>query len=165
MQVKTRKIRHIVRSSLESTYKSGTVMIAQPVAVRLFHWGFASSMIVLLITGYELHKPSSFLAVSFSQTFGVHVTAAWLCLGFFAYRIADAILRKDKSYFVTIRELKNLPKLIGYYLFFREKLPPQDKYDIGEKLVFLMWFFVFAIASLFGFTSYYSVSILNVSYD
>ena len=156
MYVKTKKIRSRVSAELQSSKQSGGVVLIQPAPVRIFHWGFAFSMIVLLLTGFELHRPFSFIVVSFSQMFIYHVTAAWLCWGFLTYRIADMIIRKDNSWIVNRRDIKCLPKLASYYLFLRNSPPPHGKYHSAQKMELHVWLFVFSVASVLGFATYLS---------
>ena len=131
------------------------LVLTQPIRVRIFHWGFAFCMISILLSGFELNKPVRFLALNYGKVFMVHVTFCWLALGFLAFRITDAIIKRDKSLIPKICDLKSFPKLLSYYLFHRSNPPLSEKYNSGQKLVFFSWIILFIIASIFGFTSYW----------
>ena len=156
MDLKTKKIHSRVKAELQSSRQSGSIVLTHPAPVRVFHWGFAINIIVLLLTGFELHRPFSFIVVSFSQMFFYHVTAAWLCWGFLTFRIADMIIRKDNSWIVNQRDIKCLPKLALYYLYLRNSPPPHGKYHSAQKVELLVWLFVFSVASVLGFATYLS---------
>jgi len=127
----------------------------QPIWVRIFHWGFAFSLSVLILTGLELHKPASFLALNYGMVSKAHIVSAWFALGFVAIRIADALIRGDHSLIPGIHDLKRFPKLMAYYFFLRSSPPPSRKYNSGQLLIYFSWFPLFLIASLLGLASYW----------
>ena len=131
------------------------LVLTQPIRVRIFHWGFAFCMISILLSGFELNKPVRFLALNYGKVFMVHVIFSWFALGFLAFRITDAIIKRDKSLIPKIRDLKCFPKLLSYYFFHRSSPPLSEKYNSGQKLVFFSWIILFVIASIFGFAVYW----------
>lgn len=133
----------------------GTIVQLQPIWVRIFHWGFALGITLILITGLELHKPASFLNLNFGKVLIVHIIFSWISLGFLALRITDALIRKDVSLIPKPRYLKPFPKLLAYYLFFCPSPPPSKKYNSGQIFVYFSWILLFLIASFLGLTSYW----------
>lgn len=127
----------------------------QPIWVRVFHWGFTFSLTVVILTGQELHKPASFLALNYGNVLMAHIAFSWFSLGFVAIRIVDALLRWDHSLIPRIHDLKNFPKLMAYYFFLRSSPPPSRKYNSGQRLIYFSWFLLFLVASLLGLTSYW----------
>ncbi|MDR3600430.1 MAG: cytochrome b/b6 domain-containing protein [Desulfosporosinus sp.] len=127
----------------------------QPILVRVFHWGFALSLTVILLTGLELHHPANFLALNFGKVLMAHIVFSWFGLGFVAIRIADAIVRRDDSLIPKIDDLKTFPKLIAYYIFLRSSPPPSRKYNSGQVFIYFSWILLFLVASLLGLTSYW----------
>lgn len=148
-------MRQKVRTQLEKANLQGKAILIQPVWVRIYHWGFALSITGIILTGFELHRPLSFLAFNYGRVYIVHMTSAWLAMAFVALRLADALLSKDTSLIPRIADLKNFPKLMTYYFFLRSTPPPAGKYNSGQKLVYMSWFIVFSAASFLGLTSYW----------
>jgi len=129
--------------------------VTQPAWVRICHWGFAASMTLLLLTGFELHQPATFLALMYSKVYIAHMTAAWLACAFVALRLADSFLRRDTSLRIRLRDFRDFPRLLAYYLFLRETPPPAGKYNSGQRIMFFSWFIAFLIGTLLGFVSYF----------
>lgn len=149
------KMRKPVMKQLKKGNVKGKIIQFQPIWVRVFHWGFALSLTVVILTGLELHKPASFLALNYGKVLIAHLTFAWLSMGFVAIRIADAIIRRDNSLIPRIHDLKHFPKLMAYYFFLRSSPPPSRKYNSGQQLIYFSWLLLFLVASLLGLTSYW----------
>ena len=133
----------------------GTIMQFQPIWVRIYHWGFVISLTVVLLTGLQLHKPASFLALNFSKVLMFHLVFSWFSMGFVAIRIADLLIRRDDSLTPRIQDLKHFPQLMAYYFFLRSAPPPSRKYNGGQLLIYFSWFLLFTVASLLGLASYW----------
>ncbi|MDA8229658.1 MAG: cytochrome b/b6 domain-containing protein [Desulfitobacterium hafniense] len=155
IQKKKPKIRKALKSRFTEANLIQDIVLTQPLSVRVFHWGFALSMVIVIITGFELHKPASFLAVNFGQVFVLHIAAAFIASGLVAFRIFDALIRHDTSLIPSLKDLKMLPKLMAYYFFLRSTPPPSGKYNSGQKLIFSSWIIVFIISSVLGLASYW----------
>ncbi|NMA70036.1 MAG: cytochrome b/b6 domain-containing protein [Desulfitobacterium sp.] len=127
-----------------------------PLPVRIFHWGFAFTLTGIILTGFILHKPLPFLALTYSKIFIYHVIFGWLATAFFIFRLVDMLIRKDKTLLPSLGELKNLPKLLAYYLFLRPYKPPSGQYNIGQKLIFISWLILFPFLVLLSLGSYFA---------
>lgn len=150
------KLRKKLRTKLQKVnITQEELVLTQPIWVRIFHWGFAFSLTGIILTGFELHKPARFLALNFGMIYIAHMTFTWLALGFVAFRLADALVRHDKSLIPKARDFKGFFKLLSYYFFRRSSPPPSEKYNSGQKFMFFSWFFLFIIASILGFASYW----------
>ncbi|TGE33042.1 cytochrome b/b6 domain-containing protein [Desulfosporosinus sp. Sb-LF] len=149
------KLRKPVMKQLQEGYVKGEIIPTQSLWVRIFHWGFALSFTVVLLTGLELHKPASFLALNYGKLFIAHVVFCWLALGFLSIRIVNALIRRDNSLIPKIQDLKQFPKLMAYYFFLRSSPPPSRKYNSGQLIIYFSWFFLFLVASLLGLASYW----------
>lgn len=155
MQIKP-KIRKTLLAKLHKVnITQEGLVLTQPIGVRIFHWGFAFSMCGLLLSGFELHRPARFLVLNYGIVFIFHIVFSWLALGFAAFRITDALIRRDKSLIPKVRDFKGFLELLSYYFFRRSIPPPSEKYNSGQKLVYFSWFILFIIASIFGFASYW----------
>ncbi|MDP4158995.1 MAG: cytochrome b/b6 domain-containing protein [Bacillota bacterium] len=148
-----------IKKAVLKEYKSENLMekitLFQPIWVRIFHWGFAFSLTLVLLSGLELHKPVSFLNLNYGKVFIAHVVFSWFSLGFVASRMADALIRRDNSLIPKISDLKLFPKLLAYYLFFRSSPPPSRKYNSGQLFIYSSWILLFLIASFLGLASYW----------
>jgi Ni/Fe-hydrogenase 1 B-type cytochrome subunit len=132
------------------------VVVTQPAAVRIFHWGFTFSLTALILTGLELHKPLSFLAFQYGKVFIAHSVFGWLAISFFTLRLVDMLIRKDTSLIPTLKDLKSFPRLLAYYLFLRSTPPPSGKYNSGQKLIFSSWILLFAFIAFISMASYWA---------
>jgi Thiosulfate reductase cytochrome B subunit (membrane anchoring protein) len=152
--------RHVkLRKSVTREFKQGNlvgkIVQFQSIWVIIFHWGFALSLTLILLTGLELHKPASFLNLNFGKVFIGHIVFSWFALGFLAIRITDALINRDDSLIPKLRDLKLFPKLMAYYFFFRTSPPPSKKYNSGQQLIYFSWIILFLIASFLGLASYW----------
>ena len=149
------RLRKPIRRELKKGNVKGKFTQLQPIWVRVCHWGFASSLTVVLLTGLELHKPASFLALHFALVLKYHVVFGWLSLGFVAIRLADALIRRDDSIIPRIFDLELFPKLMAYYFFLRSSPPPSRKYNSGQLIIYSSWILLFLVASSLGLASYW----------
>lgn len=149
------KLRKSVRKQLQNGNVEGTFIQSQPIWVRIFHWGFAFSLTLVILSGLQLHKPASFLALNFSKVLTIHLISCWFALGFLGIRMADALIRKDNSLIPKLQDLKHFPQLMAYYFFLRSSPPPGRKYNSGQLIIYTSWIFLFLIASLLGLASYW----------
>ena len=150
------QLRKPVAKQLKKAKLDQNVVLTQPAAVRIFHWGFAFSLTGLILTGLELHKPLSFIAVQFSKVFIAHSIFAWLALSFFALRLVDMLLRRDTSVLPTWKDLLSFPRLLAYYLFLRSTPPPGGKYNSGQKFIYFSWILLFAFIAFISMASYWA---------
>ncbi|KUO77894.1 MAG: Hup-type Ni Fe-hydrogenase cytochrome b subunit [Desulfosporosinus sp. BRH_c37] len=149
------RIRKPVLKELKQASIKRKIILSQPIWVRIFHWGFAVSLTVVLLTGLELHKPANFLNLNFGKVLIAHLVFCWFAMGFVALRIADALIRRDKSLVPKIHELKLFPKMMAYYFFLRSTPPPSRKYNSGQLLIYSSWIILFLVASFLGLVSYW----------
>lgn len=149
------KIRKPVLRELKRASIKGTIVLFQPVLVRIFHWGFAISLTGVLLTGLILHKPANFLILNYGNVLVTHLTFSWFALGFIALRITDAFIRRDTSLIPKIDDLKLFPKLLAFYLYLRSTPPPSRKYNVGQMLIYPSWILLFLVASFLGLVSYW----------
>lgn len=149
------KLRKSVRREFKRENLVGTIVQFQPLGVRIFHWGFTLSLPLILLTGLELHKPTSFLNLNLGKVLVVHIVSSWFSLGFLALRLTDALIRKDDSLLPKLQTFKLFPKLIAYYFFLRPSPPPSKKYNSGQLFIYFSWILLFLIASFLGLASYW----------
>lgn len=149
------KLRKPVLKQLKRASVKGEMVLSQPIWVRIFHWGFAVSLIGILLSGLELHKPPNFLILNYGKVLIAHVVFSWFAMGFVALRITDALIRRDNSLIPKIHDLKRFPKLLAHYFYLRFSPPPTRKYNSGQMLIYSSWILLFLAASLLGLASYW----------
>ena len=149
------KMRKPVLKQLKQASVKGTMVLSQPIWVRIFHWGFAVSLTGILLTGLELHKPANFLILNYGKVLIAHLVFCWFAMGFVAIRIADAIIRRDYSLIPSIQGFNHIPKILAYYFFLRSSPPSSKKYNSSQQLLFFSWLLLFLVASLLGLASYW----------
>lgn len=150
------KLRKTLINELQRDQLTNKLEEIFPASVRFFHWGFAISLTVIILTGYILHQPLPFLALPYSKVFVLHVSFGWLASALFVFRFVDMLLRKDTTLIPSSQEVKSLRSLFAYYLFFRSNLPPYGHYNIGQKIVFGSWFLLFPFLVFISLASYWA---------
>lgn len=150
------KLRKPVLNELEKEKLTQKVVESHPAPVRFFHWGFALSLTGIILSGLILHQPLPFLALPYGKVFVVHVSFGWTASAFFVFRLADMILRKDKTIIPSWQDIKNLPKLFAYYIYLRPSLPPHGQYNPGQKVIFGSWFLLFPFLVFISLASYWA---------
>lgn len=120
-------------------------------ASRLFHWSFALSAILLILTGFYNHRPFYLGPVVYRGiTHTLHISG-YLSMGIFTAWIYYMIVTGDyRHLLLRLRDLREFPVLIKYNLFLEQKLPPHAKYNVGQKLIYTGWFFAFVIEAVTG---------------
>lgn len=150
------KLRRPVLKELNKDHLSNHIKLRQPAPVRFFHWGFAFSLIVIIVTGLILHQPLLFLALPYNKAFVMHVSFGWLASAFFIYRLVDMLMRKDKTLLLSWQDIKNLPRVFAYYFYLRSDLPPYGRYNSGQKIIFTSWFLTFPFLVFISLASYWA---------
>ena len=147
--------------------------IRHPVVFRILHLLIVLSVVLLIITGFYIHRPfvggGGFLM---SLVRGVHffaaavliIAAVWRIIGMFFGRNRDW-----RSFIPTFADIKLLPNTINYYAYLSEEPEIKKKYNplqmISYSLVFVL--VVFQIVSGFalqypdGWLSWFNYSLFN----
>lgn len=150
------KIRKPVVKELNKDQLINHIEMRQPASVRFFHWGFAFSLIAIILTGLILHQPLPFLALPYGKVFVMHVGFGWLASAFFIFRLVDMLMHKDNALLLSWQDIKNLPKVFAYYFYLRSNLPPYGQYNSGQKVIFTSWFLLFPFLVFISLASYWA---------
>lgn len=125
---------------------------------RVFHWLFAGSMIMLLITGLYIHHPVDLgtfynmgTAVVLQKFFGV--VASTLVFSWVYYQI---VTQAYKDIAFKFRDAADFMGLLKYYLFMEDKPPVYGKYNAGQRIMYTSWFFVFLFMFVTGLVLYWT---------
>ena len=79
---------------------------------RFWHWSQAALIIVLLISGFEVHGSYTFLGFEYAVT--LHRTAAWSLVTLWVFTLFWHLITGEWKQYVPT--LKNLDAMIRYYL-------------------------------------------------
>lgn len=125
--------------------------------IRLFHWVNVVSIMLLILTGFEIHAPWSIKI--FGNMDGarmVHFFMAYVLVISIVGRVYYAIVAKDAKNIVynPIKDTANLPSMMKYYLFLSDSHPDYGKYNPGQKMMYTGWLFMAIIMIITGFILY-----------
>ena len=147
--------------------------IRHPVAFRILHLMIVFSILLLIITGFYIHRPfidgGGFLM---SLVRGVHFFAAGILIIAAVLRILGMFFGRNRdwrSFIPTFADIKLLPKTINYYAYLAKEPEIKKKYNplqmISYSLVFVL--IVFQIVSGFalqypdGWLSWFNYGLFN----
>lgn len=123
---------------------------------RVFHWLFAASITVLIISGLYIHYPVDLgkffnmgTAVALQKSFGIFASAL-----FFAWVYYQIVTQAYKDIIFKFRDIADFKGLLKYYLFIEKKPPLYGKYNSGQRIMYTSWFFVFLFMFVTGMISY-----------
>ncbi len=107
---------------------------------RFWHWSQATLIIVLAITGFEIH--GSYSLFGFKQAVGIHTFAAWTLLVIWAFTIFWQFTTDEWRQYIPT--LKNVDAMIRYYVLgiFKEVPHPfrktvEKKHNPLQRLAYL----------------------------
>ncbi len=125
--------------------------------IRIFHWVNAVSILLLILTGFQIHAPwmvKLFGPLSAART--IHFIAGYILLFSVIGRVYYAIVARDAKNIVyrPIQDTKNFPSMIKYYLFMSNSHPDYGKYNPGQKMMYTGWLFMAIIMIITGFILY-----------
>jgi Ni/Fe-hydrogenase 1 B-type cytochrome subunit len=124
-----------------------------PMSFRILHEIIMVSIILLIITGFYIHRPfvggGGFLM---TMTRGVHFFFAAILIIAAVARVVSMFVGRDRdwrSFFPTGADLKLLPKIINYYAYIGEEPELKKKYNPLQMISYCLAFIliVFQIVS------------------
>ncbi|MFC1928483.1 cytochrome b/b6 domain-containing protein [Chloroflexota bacterium] len=147
--------------------------IRHPVAFRILHLLIVLSIVLLIITGFYIHRPfisgGGFLM---SLVRGVHFFGAAVLIIAAVFRIIGMFFGRNRdwrSFIPTFADIKLLPNTINYYAYLAKEPDIKKKYNplqmISYSLVFVL--VVFQIVSGFalqypdGWLSWFNYGLFN----
>lgn len=147
--------------------------IRHPVAFRILHLMIVFSILLLIITGFYIHRPfiggGGFLM---SLVRGVHFFAAGILIIAAVLRILGMFFgcnRDWRSFIPTFADIKLLPRTIGYYTYLAKEPEIKKKYNplqmISYSLALVLVIFQivsgFALQYPDGWLSWFNYSLFN----
>lgn len=114
-----------------------------PIPARIMHQVHLVCMIVLVSTGFFIHKPNfSLFGMSMGLVRNIHFYAAFVILLNSVTRVYWSFFGKprDIRYFLPEKENKGkLFAMMSYYYFLRKTKPKTSKYNGWQKSTYVIW--------------------------
>lgn len=83
----------------------------------------------------------------------LHYVAMYVVVANMLYRIYYAYMVDGKEFIITKEEFKNIPNVLGYYLYFKDHYPHLAKYNPMQKSTYGIFFPIFMVLqALTGFS-------------
>ncbi|MBE0466341.1 MAG: cytochrome b/b6 domain-containing protein [Candidatus Desulforudis sp.] len=128
--------------------------LRHPLPVRLFHWLLVPTMLVELVTGFQLTNFSPRWGLrNVSSAKKLHFAAAYVLTALFAAYLYG---RNKAEIVPERRDLgSRLKKFLAYELFLTPKKPEFPKYNPGQKLLYSLWLVLIPFVLLLGWLLYF----------
>lgn len=133
------------------------------ISYRVDHWLRVIAIAVLTFTGFYIHWP--FLSVSAEGGFALmgwmrfaHFVSAYLLVLGLVVRVYLAFrstFDADWRDFGLVRNIKNVPDILLYYLFVKDTHQPYRRYNPLQALTYLFWAVLIVFMALTGFALYH----------
>jgi Ni/Fe-hydrogenase 1 B-type cytochrome subunit len=131
-------------------------------AYRIGHWVIVLAMAVLTFTGFYIHwpfmeggEPGGIDWMAWMR-FSHFVAGYLLILGLVVrvYLAFNSMFDANWRDFGIWRNLRNVPDILGYYLFFKGTHKEYRRYNPLQALTYLFWVFLILFLTLTGFALY-----------
>ncbi len=143
---------------------------AWSVLLRLFHWCFVLSIVVLVTTGFYIHFPWTNTMIEGSSSFPVatmryiHFIAAFVFTGALLARLYLLLFGNRQERFwdflpITGRNIKNLGSSVKYYLYLDDNEDHRLGHNALAGIAYFVTFIVACLQILSGFYMLYPESV------
>lgn len=121
-------------------------------ASRLLHWSFAVVITLLILSSFYIHRPQVLGPLfNMGKNLFVHRSMAYAAMGIFTAWVYYMIATGDyRNIWFRLADVRQIPAFLKYNLFLEQKLPPHGKYNVGQKIIYTSWFFVFIFQAVTG---------------
>lgn len=149
-----------------SSHSKSKMVLRHPLGVRIFHWWNMLAITMLILSGFYIHAPLDFRLFSKMDTArAIHFVCMWALIFGAIGRVWYALYTKDyKNVWFKLRDIKDFPSLIKYYLFIKNTHPDYGKYNPGQKLMYSGLLFLVLIQVITGFILYYPTALSSWAY-
>lgn len=123
---------------------------------RILHWTNFGIIGMLTITGLHIRDPINFAVFStMGMAAKLHYIAMYMLISVTVIRLYYFCFNKDyREFFLRPKDIKNLPKVVRYYLFLTDTLPGAKRYNPGQKALYNTWILMVVFQAVTGFILY-----------
>lgn len=124
--------------------------------IRICHWLFAFSVILLITSGLYSHYPVKFGNFYDMKTnVFIQIAVAFFATGVFTVWVYYNLMTEAyKDLWFKPRDIIDFKGLLKYYLFIEKNPPYYGKYNAGQRIIFSSWVLVFIFMALTGIILY-----------
>lgn len=129
---------------------------------RTCHFLHLVSMLLLILSGLNISYPSGFNVFgSLNTARMLHFIFMYLITFTFIYRVYYSLASGDikEIVFPTRKAIRDIPAMIGFYLFLKPKHPDFGKYNPGQRATYFGWWILLIIQAFTGFALYWSTKL------
>lgn len=109
--------------------------------IRFFHWVFAVSVVLLLLSGFQISQPQVEALWPLDRTRNLHLVLASVFVFSLAGRMYYSIFHRSYNNYIIIRRDFRVIAPYIKYLFFLSPQPRSllPRYDIAQKIIIISW--------------------------
>ncbi|HHV62897.1 MAG TPA: DUF4405 domain-containing protein [Firmicutes bacterium] len=128
-------------------------VLLNPAPVRIFHWTFATCIIILLATGFYISRPVDIIAfMDMNLARLLHSSAAFVAMAAVVVRVYWALFSGDyREFLIPSQDIRDLGGFFRYYLFVSDHMPLRGRYNVGQKITYGSWLVAFIFQVISGF--------------
>ena len=140
-----------MRQAQETTSTGATIIRTQTLYGRISHWLIVPVMTGVILTGLYITHPF-FALIPMRQVRYYHLILSAILSALVLARVYYALVTGDVRNFLLRRgDGKKLVQLMAYYFFLRQSKPYEaTKYNVGQRLIYSSWVFVFLLLAILG---------------
>lgn len=128
-------------------------LLLHPLPIRILHWVMVTSVVVLLFTGFYIHRPPDWLLLPLGEVRKIHgIFGLLLTVNFILHIYYYIYTGKFTEPLLLPRDWQNMRAFLRYYLFITEHHPNFGRYNPGQKFLFSVWALAVGTASVTGLT-------------
>jgi len=142
---------------------------AWSILLRLFHWGFALSIVTLVVTGFYIHFPWTNTLIEGNSSFPVatmryiHFIAGFVFTGAILARLYLLVFgnKQERCWDflpVTPKNISNLFHTAKFYLYFTDKHKPRIGHNVLAGITYVITFAMALLQVIGGFYMLYPES-------
>ncbi len=127
---------------------------------RIAHWVHLGNMILLVLSGMQIHFPAFNVFGSMSNARFVHFVDMYLFFFLGVFHVYQFFAEgKFTTAGPTPHNIRGLGATIKYYLFLGDREEERDKYNPLQIITYFLLFAVSALMAVAGFTLYWPVQL------
>lgn len=129
-----------------------------PWPARLLHWSYAPAVLVCILSGFYITKPSRLRGFkNMNSARKAHFIAQYILICSYVARVYYGYMTKNyKEIFPSLTDVLRMPEFLKYELFLTSKKPKYPKYNPGQKTVYTSFALLIPVQIVTGLGLYIS---------